>query len=121
PEEDPETEPERGQDAPKIGRGRQAVGIIVLELGIMLHSLVIGLTLVLTTGGDFTSLLTAIVFHQLFEGLSLGIRIVSLPAPKGRRDWFSITLSLLFALTTPMGLAIGIFAVPGGANTSRSD
>ncbi|KAJ6524451.1 Zinc/iron permease [Mycena vulgaris] len=120
PEEDPETEPERGQDAPKIGRGRQVVGIIVLELGIMLHSLVIGLTLALTTGGDFTSLLTAIIFHQLFEGLSLGIRIASLPAPKGRRDWFSITLSLLFALTTPVGLAIGVLAFARSAKAQPS-
>ncbi|KAJ6552627.1 hypothetical protein DFH09DRAFT_1496770 [Mycena vulgaris] len=79
PEEDPETEPERGQDTPKIGCRRQVVGIIVLKLGIMLHSLVIGLTLALTTGGDFTSLLTAIIFHQLFEGLSLGIQIALLP------------------------------------------
>ncbi|KAJ7143289.1 Zinc/iron permease [Mycena crocata] len=109
--EDEETElPER--DQPKIGRSRQLVGIIVLELGIMLHSLVIGLTLALTSGGDFTSLLTAIIFHQLFEGLSLGIRIASLPATKGHtgRDWFAVTLALLFALTTPVGLAIGMLA-----------
>ncbi|KAK7028335.1 Zip-like iron-zinc transporter [Favolaschia claudopus] len=113
----------RHKHAPTVGRGRQVVGIIVLELGIMLHSLVIGLTLALTTGGDFTSLLTAILFHQLFEGLSLGIRIASLPArkshhhhhadrhpPKQGRDWFALTLSLLFALTTPVGLAIGMMA-----------
>ncbi|KAJ7058588.1 hypothetical protein C8F01DRAFT_990540, partial [Mycena amicta] len=85
----------------------------VLELGIMLHSLIIGLTLALTTGSDFTSLLTAIAFHQLFEGLSLGIQIASLPHAKSKlhhRDWFSITLSLLFALTTPVGLAVGVLA-----------
>ncbi|KAJ7152985.1 Zinc/iron permease [Mycena filopes] len=114
-----------GHDAPKVGRGRQVVGIIVLELGIMLHSLVIGLTLALTSGGDFTSLLTAIVFHQLFEGLSLGIRIASLPAPKAshahrHRDWFSITLSLLFALTTPFGLALGMLAFSHSAQANPS-
>ncbi|KAJ7641505.1 Zinc/iron permease [Roridomyces roridus] len=113
-DEDVEVEPERGQS--RVGRGRQVVGIIVLELGIMLHSLVIGLTLALTTGGDFTSLLTAVVFHQLFEGLSLGIRFAALPKPKGQRDWFSIVLSLLFALTTPSGLAIGVLAF---AHTSK--
>ncbi|KAJ7086432.1 Zinc/iron permease [Mycena belliarum] len=120
-EADREAEPERREDVAKIGRGRQVVGIIVLELGIMLHSLVIGLTLALTTGGDFTSLLTAIVFHQLFEGLSLGIRIASLPAPKAhRRDWFSITLSLLFALTTPAGIAIGMLAFAHQAQAQPS-
>ncbi|KAJ7039059.1 Zinc/iron permease [Mycena alexandri] len=128
-DEDAEAASERhhSHDSPKVGRGRQVVGIIVLELGIMLHSLVIGLTLALTSGGDFTSLLTAIVFHQLFEGLSLGIRIASLPAPKThshshtrRRDWFSITLSLLFALTTPVGLAIGMLAFARSAQTNPS-
>jgi zinc transporter 1/2/3 len=46
----------------------------------MLHSLVIGFTLALASGSDFESLATAISFHQLFEGLSLGIRIAALPA-----------------------------------------
>ncbi|KAJ7782725.1 ZIP zinc transporter-domain-containing protein [Mycena metata] len=123
-DEDAEAAVERHHthDSPKVGRGRQVVGIIVLELGILLHSLVIGLTLALTSGGDFTSLLTAIVFHQLFEGLSLGIRIASLPPPKThshtrRRDWFSITLSLLFALTTPAGLAIGMLSFAHSAQS----
>ncbi|KAF7361396.1 Zip-like iron-zinc transporter [Mycena sanguinolenta] len=118
---DAESERHHHHDAPKVGRGRQVVGIIVLELGILLHSLVIGLTLALTTGGDFTSLLTAIVFHQLFEGLSLGIRIASLPSPKTHhRDWFSIALSLLFALTTPGGLAVGMLAFTRSAQSPLS-
>nr|GAT48972.1 zip-like iron-zinc transporter [Mycena chlorophos] len=110
--EDVEAGPEENEERGTVGRGRQVVGIIVLQLGIMLHSLVIGLTLALTTGSDFTSLLTAILFHQLFEGLSLGIRIASLPPSKDHKHthWFSITLSLLFALTTPIGLALGTFA-----------
>ncbi|CAK5264432.1 unnamed protein product, partial [Mycena citricolor] len=109
PTQDFEANPEPRKEDHKVGRGRQLVGIIVLQLGIMLHSLVIGLTLALTSGGDFTSLLTAIIFHQLFEGLSLGIRIASLPASKtGGRDWFAIALVLLFALTTPVGMVIGM-------------
>ncbi|KAI6127261.1 hypothetical protein F5141DRAFT_381580 [Pisolithus sp. B1] len=46
----------------------------------MIHSLVIGLTLAIKTGSDFASLLVAVIFHQFFEGLSLGIRIASLPS-----------------------------------------
>ncbi|KAJ7106567.1 Zinc/iron permease [Mycena epipterygia] len=111
---------EQRADALKIVRGRQLVGIMVLELGILLHSLVIGLTLALTSGGDFTSLLTAIIFHQLFEGLSLGIRIAALPDAKARRDWFSTTLSLLFALTTPVGLALGLRVFAPGAQAQAS-
>lgn len=63
----------------RVRRRRQVVGLLVLQLGIMIHSLVIGLTLAVTDGSDFTSLTTAILFHQLFEGLSLGIRIATLP------------------------------------------
>ncbi|KAJ2913267.1 hypothetical protein MD484_g7147, partial [Candolleomyces efflorescens] len=63
----------------RVGRRRQIVGIFVLQVGIMIHSVVIGLTLSITSGADFTSLTTAIIFHQIFEGLSLGIRIAALP------------------------------------------
>ncbi|KAJ7208022.1 Zinc/iron permease [Mycena pura] len=118
---DEEAEAAQDRVVPTIGRRRQVVGIIVLEMGILLHSFVIGLTLALTTGGDFASLLTAVVFHQLFEGLSLGIRISSLPTPDGhRRDWFAITLFILFALTTPVGLAIGVFVVAKSARALSS-
>ncbi|THV02047.1 Zip-domain-containing protein [Dendrothele bispora CBS 962.96] len=68
----------------RVGRQRQVVGILVLQLGIMIHSFVIGLTLAITSGSEFTTLVTAIVFHQLFEGLSLGIRIAALPPPVPR-------------------------------------
>ncbi|KAJ7106570.1 Zinc/iron permease [Mycena epipterygia] len=111
---------EQRADALKIVCGRQLVGIMVLEFGILLHSLVIGLILALTGGGDFTSLLTAIISHQLFEGLSLGIRIAALPDAKARRDWFSTTLSLLFALTTPVRLALGLRVFAPGAQGASS-
>ncbi|EDR11989.1 uncharacterized protein LACBIDRAFT_314029 [Laccaria bicolor S238N-H82] len=52
----------------------------------MIHSLVIGLTLAITSGSDFASLTTAIIFHQLFEGLSLGIRIAALSRKDNKAD-----------------------------------
>ena len=39
----------------KVGRRRQVIGILVLQLGIMIHSLVIGLTLSNTTGSEFST------------------------------------------------------------------
>ncbi|KAL6298008.1 Zinc/iron permease [Sparassis latifolia] len=104
----------------RVGRRRQIVGILMLQVGIMLHSLVIGLTLAITSGPEFTSLVIAIAFHQLFEGLSLGIRIAGLPDSGAATSLFSRalkpTLTLAFALTTPIGIALGlgIFA-PGTA------
>ncbi|KAI0028207.1 Zinc/iron permease [Vararia minispora EC-137] len=94
-----------------IGRKRQIVGILVLQLGIMLHSAVIGLTLSIASGADFASLATAIAFHQLFEGLSLGVRIAALPpdAPPALRA----ALVGLFAITTPAGIVAGLVALRG--------
>ena len=93
----------------------------VLQLGIMLHSLVIGFTLALASGSDFQSLATAISFHQLFEGLSLGIRIAALPAhPDPRQSesttlgWLRPLLALLFALTTPAGILSGLIVFDAG-------
>ncbi|CCL98502.1 uncharacterized protein FIBRA_00500 [Fibroporia radiculosa] len=95
----------------EIGRKRQVVGILMLEIGIMLHSLVIGITLSITSGSEYTSLVTAIVFHQLFEGLSLGIRIATLPAAVAKKSNLSMlkpALALMFAVTTPVGIAVGL-------------
>ncbi|KAF9005139.1 hypothetical protein BDQ17DRAFT_379170 [Cyathus striatus] len=47
-----------------VGRRRQVIGILVLQLGIMIHSFVIGLTLSIASGADFASLTTAIIFHH---------------------------------------------------------
>ncbi|KDR73837.1 hypothetical protein GALMADRAFT_227608 [Galerina marginata CBS 339.88] len=122
---------------PIVGRSRQVVGLLVLQFGIMIHSFVIGLTLSVTSGSDFTSLTTAIIFHQLFEGLSLGIRIAALPPAHEHRHkphladhsgrwhrhngvgFLTPTLSVLFALTTPVGLALGMLMWKDYRHTSN--
>jgi len=54
------------------------------------------------------------MFHQLFEGLSLGIRIASLPASQDdgfkQLPFLQRTLSILFAVTTPIGIVIGLLS-----------
>jgi solute carrier family 39 (zinc transporter), member 1/2/3 len=77
-------------------------------------------------GVRLASLVTAIVFHQLFEGLSLGIRISSLPTSKNERDssghvpLLKATLMILFAITTPVGIVVGLFAFPHGTDAGKS-
>lgn len=84
----------------------QTIGIIVLEAGICLHSVIIGMALSVSTGSDFISLLIALVFHQMFEGLGLGSRIAELEYPQGSfKPWL---MSFAYGMTTPIGIAIGL-------------
>ncbi|KAL1943710.1 hypothetical protein VTO73DRAFT_4155 [Trametes versicolor] len=108
----------------KIGRRRQVIGILVLQMGIMIHSLVIGLTLSIANGPEFTSLVIAIVFHQLFEGLSLGIRIAGLPSKHSEDGFKHLSgrtlkplLAVTFAITTPLGIGLGLAALGGASST----
>jgi len=97
-------------------RKRQVVGILVLQMGIMIHSLVIGLTISITSGSEFTSLVTAITFHQLFEGLSLGTRIATLPTSS--RSLQSM-LAISFAFTVPIGIMIGLCTLSGNNDAAK--
>lgn len=45
-----------------------------------------------------------ILFHQAFEGIALGTRIAIMPGGFIRK----VLLGLAFAITTPIGMAIGI-------------
>ncbi|KAI8620086.1 ZIP zinc transporter-domain-containing protein [Chytriomyces sp. MP71] len=77
---------------------------IILECGILFHSLIIGITLGVSDDASFTTLLIAIAFHQMFEGMALGVLIgrLNLSLPTRR------LLCSLYPLTTPLGIAIGV-------------
>ncbi|KAL8767341.1 MAG: hypothetical protein Q9194_006015 [Teloschistes cf. exilis] len=80
---------------------------LLLEAGILFHSIFIGLALSLAVGTSFIVLLVAISFHQTFEGLALGSRIAALPFPLGSlKPWL---MALAYGTTTPIGQAVGLF------------
>ncbi|CAG8680238.1 196_t:CDS:2, partial [Acaulospora morrowiae] len=84
----------------------QILGIVILEVGICFHSVIIGIALSVEDGSTFVSLLIALIFHQLFEGLGLGSRIAELEYNKGSyKPWL---MSLTYGITTPLGIAIGL-------------
>ncbi|KAH9847089.1 Zinc/iron permease [Lenzites betulinus] len=121
---DEECDSDLGEEELKIGRRRQVIGILVLQMGIMIHSLVIGLTLSIASGPEFTSLVIAIGFHQLFEGLSLGIRIAGLPSKHSEDGFKHLSgrtlkplLAVTFAITTPIGIGLGLATLSGAAST----
>ncbi|KAF3914518.1 hypothetical protein AA313_de0208294 [Arthrobotrys entomopaga] len=56
----------------------ETVSVLVMEAGIIFHSLLIGLTLVVAGDSYFITLFAVILFHQMFEGIALGTRIAAL-------------------------------------------
>ncbi|XP_057792793.1 zinc transporter 8-like [Salvia miltiorrhiza] len=77
----------------------------VLELGIIVHSVIIGIALGASQSPKtIKPLIAALSFHQFFEGIGLGgcitqakfnVRVVA-------------TMAIFFSLTTPVGIAVGI-------------
>ncbi|KKY33029.1 putative zip family zinc transporter [Diaporthe ampelina] len=79
---------------------------LLLEAGILFHSVFIGMAISVATGPPFVVFLVAIAFHQTFEGLALGSRIAGLHLPKSSpRPWLMV---LAYGTTTPIGQAIGL-------------
>ncbi|KAF3584047.1 hypothetical protein F2Q69_00025904 [Brassica cretica] len=77
----------------------------VLEVGIIVHSVVIGISLGASQNPDTAkALFAALMFHQCFEGLGLGGCIA-----QGKFNCMSITImSIFFSVTTPIGIAVGM-------------
>ncbi|CAF4553454.1 unnamed protein product [Rotaria sp. Silwood1] len=83
---------------------RNKIGAYLLEFGIALHSVLIGLTLG-TTSESFVPLFIALCFHQFFEAIALGAQIAR---SKRISIKSAIAMVVFFAFTTPVGIAIGI-------------
>lgn len=113
----------------------QILSILILEFGVIFHSFITGITLAVSI--DFIPLFLVLIFHQLFEGLGLGTRLAhlaiftsprieaeartkaleggnsslpnaqQLPLSKSYAlfPWFG---ALAFALTLPLGVAVGL-------------
>ncbi|KAJ7278421.1 ZIP-like iron-zinc transporter [Mycena rebaudengoi] len=83
----------------------QVIGIAILEFGVLLHSVLIGLTLAVDE--KFKILFVVIVFHQTFEGLGLGARLAYLRLPP-KYSRVAPLAALVYGLSTPLGVAVGL-------------
>ncbi|MBW0507397.1 hypothetical protein O181_047112 [Austropuccinia psidii MF-1] len=90
-----------------LGSGGDArlIGAFILELGVVFHSAVIGLTLAVNP--EFTTFFIVIIFHQTFEGLGLGARLSQLTLPE-RWQAMPVIAGLIYSFVTPISLAIGL-------------
>lgn len=87
---------------------------ILFEVGVLFHSVIIGIDLGVTAGTEFKTLLGAICFHQFFEGIAIGGSAV------GSIESFKsvVMMGVAFAITTPIGLFIGILIRSSYSSTS---
>lgn len=84
---------------------QQIAAFLILEFGVIFHSVIIGLNLGVA-GEEFATLYPVLVFHQSFEGLGIGARMSSIPFKKG--SWLPWFLCSAYGLTTPISIAIGL-------------
>ncbi|CAK7231891.1 low-affinity Zn(2+) transporter zrt2 [Sporothrix bragantina] len=95
--------------------GSQIVSLLILEFGVVFHSLFIGLSL---AGSDnLKVLLIVIAFHQFFEGLGLGSRLAVADWPSNWKAWTGYIMAIGYGVTTPIGIAIGL-GVNAGLNSN---
>lgn len=84
---------------------QQIAAFLILEFGVIFHSVIIGLNLGVV-GSEFSTLYVVLVFHQSFEGLGIGARMSAIPFP--RESWLPWLLCAAYGLTTPIAIAIGL-------------
>ncbi len=84
---------------------QQIAAFLILEFGVIFHSVIIGLNLGVV-GDEFSTLYVVLVFHQSFEGLGIGARMSAIPFAPG--SWLPWILCSAYGLTTPVAIAIGL-------------
>ncbi|EED21793.1 high affinity zinc ion transporter, putative [Talaromyces stipitatus ATCC 10500] len=84
---------------------QQIAAFLILEFGVIFHSVIIGLNLGVA-GDEFSTLYPVLVFHQSFEGLGIGARMSAIPFK--RSSWLPWIFSAVYGLTTPIAIAIGL-------------
>ncbi|KPI84325.1 iron/zinc transporter protein-like protein [Leptomonas seymouri] len=90
-----------------MGSIRRVISAICMEFGVTLHSVFVGLAVGLTTDAELKPLMVALVFHQLFEGMAMGSRLVDANF-EGNLETY---LALVFSVSAPLGMAAATIAV----------
>ncbi|GMH10959.1 hypothetical protein Nepgr_012800 [Nepenthes gracilis] len=104
-------------EAAEIVRMKQRLISQVLEIGIIFHSVIIGVTMGMSQNKcTIRPLVAALAFHQIFEGMGLGGCI----AQAGFGIGTTAYMCFMFSVTTPVGIVLGmvVFAVTGYDDSS---
>jgi zinc transporter 1/2/3 len=87
----------------------------MLEFGITIHSIFIGVRNGVVGDDELKTLLVALSFHQFFEGVALGSRIVDAEIKSLAHE---ALMMLVFSISAPLGIAIGARAEEGAPSFS---
>ena len=91
------------------------LSVLAAEFGFTVHSLIIGLAVGVVGSDELAALLVALSFHQFFEGVALGARLLESSFPVALES----VLALLFTFSAPIGIGCGVGLMSvGGINTS---
>lgn len=83
---------------------KRKLAVVLFELGVVFHSVIVGVDLGVGTGTEFKTLLAAMSFHQFFEGIAIsGSALGAIESMKN-----VMAMNFAFAITTPIGIAIGM-------------
>jgi len=85
-------------------KAEQTVSAYILEFGLAAHSVIIGITVGVASNAELAALIPALCFHQLFEGIALGSLLANVNFSSAKE----VVLALIFSLSSPIGIAIGI-------------
>jgi solute carrier family 39 (zinc transporter), member 1/2/3 len=75
---------------------QQIAAFLILEFGVIFHSVIISLNLGVV-GSEFSTLYPVLVFHQSFEGLGIGARMSTIPFKP--HSWLPWLLCAAYGLT----------------------
>jgi len=82
----------------------KTVEAYMIEFAVTVHSVFIGIPVGVADQGTLQTLFVALCFHQFFEGVALGCRIVDANLTRLNEA----LLTSIFALAAPIGIAVGI-------------
>ncbi|MQM21804.1 hypothetical protein Taro_054848 [Colocasia esculenta] len=106
-----------GDAEERVTRLKQQMVSQVLEIGIIFHSVIIGMTMGMSQNQcTIRPLVAALAFHQIFEGMGLGGCIAQAGFGMATTGY----MCLMFSVTTPAGIILGmvIFHLTGYDDSS---
>ncbi|PWN48425.1 Zinc/iron permease [Violaceomyces palustris] len=103
---DDELAEQERRDDERLRERAKELDCMVIEGGIVFHSVMVGLGLGTAADAGFVPYFIAIVFHQMFDGFAIGTRMAELNFNNKRLK--QMVMILAYAFVTPLGIGIGV-------------